>query len=447
MKVQGYAVDMSSQYFSLEASSSMTTTSTTQSLESQESFSSDKSDGIKKLESDLKEVNEMKNELSQKLAMAAISRISAQRSGINDTLSIQENRIDVQSLEFKTKAIVQTEDREIELSLDISLDRSFVQKTSIDMQSFMNLYDPLVINLDGTMPTLSSDTFAFDIDSDGQSDQISKLREGNGFLALDKNENGTIDGGSELFGTKSGDGFKDLKAYDDDGNGWIDENDAIFDKLRIWQKTDNKDELMALGEVGIGAIFLEATDTPFSLKSQTNELLGEIRKSSMVLFEDSRASVISHIDFAVSPETQNNLNSLSKAQRDLAPFTTTQTYEEQNISGLKEQIAKIRDMLDDEKKLSNGLNGTRVELSSKTTDALMDLANRFQGTSSFYEKSSSSVEDIKSNPYEDRISALKAKISALQGKLASVSGDQKSDIRAQINSLNSQVMSLMSLSM
>ncbi len=39
-----------------------------------------------------------------------------------------------------------------------------------------------------------------------------------------------INDGSELFGTSSGDGFKDLATYDEDENGWIDENDSIFSK-------------------------------------------------------------------------------------------------------------------------------------------------------------------------------------------------------------------------
>ena len=37
----------------------------------------------------------------------------------------------------------------------------------------------------------------------------------------------------------TGDGFKDLAMYDEDGNGWIDENDEIFSKLLIWSKDEN----------------------------------------------------------------------------------------------------------------------------------------------------------------------------------------------------------------
>ena len=54
------------------------------------------------------------------------------------------------------------------------------------------------------------------------------LGKGSGFLALDKDGNGKIDDGNELFGTKSSDGFGDLREYDSDGSGWIDENDEIL---------------------------------------------------------------------------------------------------------------------------------------------------------------------------------------------------------------------------
>ena len=82
--------------------------------------------------------------------------------------------------------------------------------------------DPLVINLDGNIAELSDQTFLFDLDGDGEMDEISELSAKSGFLALDKNGDGTINDGTELFGTRSGNGFQDLSAYDTDHNGFID---------------------------------------------------------------------------------------------------------------------------------------------------------------------------------------------------------------------------------
>ena len=84
------------------------------------------------------------------------------------------------------------------------------------------------------MANLTDQKFFFDIDADGKKDEISELAAGSGYLALDHNNDGKINDGSELFGPESGDGFADLAEYDDDGNGWIDENDAVWKKLKIW---------------------------------------------------------------------------------------------------------------------------------------------------------------------------------------------------------------------
>ncbi len=301
MKVQNYSVAMNAQYFNLQTEATQTSIST-----KNENFEGDMPTEVSRVAIESHKTDEANNLLSQELSQAILKNINSESYKlINDKVEISTISIEAQSLNFQVKAYVQADGKEIELSLDVSLSRSFVQKSTRTIELNKVMKDPLVISLDGKMPTLSSKTFSFDIDSDGKSDQISQLNAGNGFLALDKNSNGIIDDGNELFGTKSGDGFKDLSKYDEDKNGWIDENDAIFDKLRVWQKSEGKDKLIALGEVGIGAIFLGNTSTPFSLKSNSNELLGEIKKSGFVLFENARAGVISQLDLAVTPEIKN----------------------------------------------------------------------------------------------------------------------------------------------
>jgi hypothetical protein len=117
-------------------------------------------------------------------------------------------------------------------------------------------------------------------------------------LALDKNSNGAIDDGSELFGTQNGDGFADLRRYDVDKNGWIDECDPIMDGLRIWIKNGDENSLLALGEVGIGALYLGETRGSFELKSEAEETLGKICSSGLYLNEDGTSGLLSQIDFA-----------------------------------------------------------------------------------------------------------------------------------------------------
>ena len=212
-------------------------------------------------------------------------------------MSFQQRYEEYESLEFSTMGQIVTEDATLDINLNFSMTRSFAIENRIDLYTS---FDPLVINLEGDIPDLSTDTFSFDLDNDGEEDQISTLQSGSGFLALDKNDDGIINQGNELFGTITGNGFEELSAYDEDKNSWIDENDSIFDSLQVWLKNgDTKEkELVALGEVGIGAIYLNSQQSEFTYKTQENQTLGEMKSAGIFLHEDGRVGNISQIDFA-----------------------------------------------------------------------------------------------------------------------------------------------------
>lgn len=116
------------------------------------------------------------------------------------------------------------------------LSREFISRNSLSIRAGDALIDPLVINYGSASASVTRVKYEFDIDADGTLDQISFAGPGSEFLALDLNNDGIINDGRELFGPNSGDGFSDLAEYDLDKNGWIDENDAIYEKLRIWTK-------------------------------------------------------------------------------------------------------------------------------------------------------------------------------------------------------------------
>lgn len=198
-----------------------------------------------------------------------------------------------EKLDIAMKGYIKTESQSIALNLNVSLSRSFVTTQRIRADDFI---DPLVINLRGEIPQLSNTNFWFDIDSDGTADQISQLQEGSGYLALDTNENGFIDDGSELFGTKSGNGFADLARFDLDNNSWIDENDAIFNKLRIWNRENGQNRLVSLGEAGVGALYLGQTHSPFLMKNSDNETLGRLRSSGLCLTEEGGVGTLVQMD-------------------------------------------------------------------------------------------------------------------------------------------------------
>ena len=221
-------------------------------------------------------------------------------------ISLHEKYEEKESVTFHTKGKIQTENTSIDIDLNFSMSRSLIVENQIDIFS---TFDPLVINLDGEMPQLSSQTFAFDLDNNGTKEQISKLKANSGFLALDKNSDGIINQGSELFGTQSGNGFGELSQYDLDHNGWIDENDTIFDKLQVWfhnEETKDK-ELVALGEAGVGAIFLGSAQSDFTYKSDANKVLGELKSSGIFLKEDGSVGNIAQIDLAQRDEPLGEL--------------------------------------------------------------------------------------------------------------------------------------------
>ena len=139
--------------------------------------------------------------------------------------------------------------------------------------------------------------FAFDLNADGQSEQINFVGPGSGFLVFDRNRDGKINDGRELFGPQTNDGFQELSALDSDGNGWIDENDPAFAELQVWTRdADGSDQLRSLASLGVGAIGLNNVATPFALKTESNRTLGEIRNSGIFLLESGTTGTIQQID-------------------------------------------------------------------------------------------------------------------------------------------------------
>ncbi len=191
--------------------------------------------------------------------------------------------------------------RNIDFNVELSMSRAFMEQFDfLEVTEYIKT-DPLVINLNSNIASVSDQKFYFDIDSDGKAEKVSFAGDGSGFLALDKNNDGKINNGSELFGTKSGDGFRDLAAYDLDHNGWIDEDDDIFSKLKVWYKDDGgNDHLIDLKEADVGAIYLRNADTQFSLKDDDNRLNAEIKKTGIYLKESTGAvGTLNHLDLAI----------------------------------------------------------------------------------------------------------------------------------------------------
>lgn len=186
-----------------------------------------------------------------------------------------------------------------EIAFDFALDmaRAYHSESVYEEAGSVVLKDPLVLSFNGQFSELTAERISFDLDADGRPEEIPGLAAGSGFLVFDRNGNGRADDGSELFGAASGNGFADLARYDADHNGWIDEADPVFGQLAIWSGRD----FSSLAEQGVGALYTGAVDAPFALKTEGNQLLGQIRAAGLYLSESGEVGHLQQVDLAVAP--------------------------------------------------------------------------------------------------------------------------------------------------
>ena len=218
-------------------------------------------------------------------------------------LAPSDNRIrrTVQSSEqnthFQASGMISTSDgNQINFTLDVGMHHQEKRST---MEMF-RIIDPLVINLDGDSAELTDKKMRFDLDSDGVAESISRLDSGSRFLSLDLNQDGMINNGSELFGTKTGNGFNELALYDGDNNHWIDENDAIFHQLNLWDTDPNAEKsLLSLSEAGIGAIYLGAVDSHIQLKDAAGNAAGQVSATGIAVTEHNTIKTVQQVDLIV----------------------------------------------------------------------------------------------------------------------------------------------------
>jgi hypothetical protein len=238
-------------------------------------------------------------------ATAAIANSSAGRAGYGVEYDYHAVREEFEQTSFSATGVVRTTDgQELSFTLDLEMTRYYREESSVSLRAGDAVRkDPLVVNFGGTAAQLSAaagQRFRFDIDGDGQLDSLPLFTSGSGYLALDRNGDGRIDNATELFGPASDNGFAELALLDDDGNNWIDEGDAAFDKLLVWTPAaEGAGDLRKLANLGIGALGLQHIASPFALRGSANQDLGQVRASGVYLGEDGRTGSLQEIDLTV----------------------------------------------------------------------------------------------------------------------------------------------------
>jgi hypothetical protein len=212
---------------------------------------------------------------------------------------------EIETTQFSAQGIVRTEDgQEISFNLELSMTRQFREETTVSLRAGDAVRkDPLVLNFNGNAAQLLDQRFRFDLNGDGQLLNLPLLASGSGYLALDRDHNGRIDHGRELFGPATNSGFGELAALDSDGNGWIDENDGAFSQLKIWTPTGTSQgaqgTLASLADSDVGAIAVSRLQTPFELRGNANSNLGAIAASGVFLTADGRVGSVQEIDLTI----------------------------------------------------------------------------------------------------------------------------------------------------
>ena len=234
---------------------------------------------------------------------ATFTATQSSSAGFGIEYTRHEEYSESEQTDFAASGVINTADgKQISFSLALSMSRSYSEQSDFSLRfgSARQMQDPLVINFDGNAAQLTDQRFDFDLDADGDKESINFVAGGSGFLALDRNGDGRINDGSELFGTRSGDGFADLSALDSDSNGWIDENDAAYAQLQVWSKDGNGNDILAtLKQADVGAIALAHAATSFDLKNADNEQQGQIRSTGVFLHESGEVGTLQQVDLTV----------------------------------------------------------------------------------------------------------------------------------------------------
>lgn len=153
-----------------------------------------------------------------------------------------------------------------ELNLKFRQNTTVEERIGISLEELgIKKVDPLVLDLDGKgiQLTEAGKGAIFDVTADGKLDSTAWVKGNTALLTYDRNGNGVVDNGSELFGDQNGaaDGFEELGKYDTNGDRKITILDPIFKALKLYRDLNgdgkmSKNEFSTLSELGIKALNL-----------------------------------------------------------------------------------------------------------------------------------------------------------------------------------------------
>ena len=158
------------------------------------------------------------------------------------------------------------------------------------------LQDPLIVSLDNKPAQLTDSRTEFDLLSNGSSVQLPQLAAQQFYLAYDRNNDKQVNNGTELFGPQSGKGFTELAEFDENGNGFIDPGDDIWQYLYLWRP---QQQLLSMTEAKLGAFSVSSAATPMPLLDKQQQKTGEIQRSGLAFTDEAKPVLMQQIDLVV----------------------------------------------------------------------------------------------------------------------------------------------------
>lgn len=210
-----------------------------------------------------------------------------------------ESTSEQENMTYNADGVIKTADgRNISFTVQLQMQRSSLDENQTETSTAPpKQQDPLVVNFGGNAAQLSNMVYGFDLNSDGQQENIHMPGPGSGFLSIDLNNDGKINNGSELFGPGAGNGFAELAKYDSNQDGWIDGKDPVYNQLSVWTKNaSGGDSLTGLKELGIGAISLQEMQTTFNYKDVKNTTEGTLRSTGLFVKDNGEVGTVQQVD-------------------------------------------------------------------------------------------------------------------------------------------------------
>ncbi len=249
---------------------------------------------------DPKELDADQEEALAELRAEAGAMAPPDRAGWGVIVERKETRESFERTDVHISATLKTEDgRTLKLDLKRMQER-FERKESVETLRFGDaaapVKDPLVLDfgLPGTSTT--HDGPLLDLDLDGDLERLPGLGPTSAWLVDDRDGDGSLTDGSELFGPTTNDGYSELARLDQDGNGFVDAGDAAWSRLALWEHTPDGGRLVALASRGVGALFVGSVSAAFQLRGPDGQPSAQQRAMSFWVGENGAVGSTRRVD-------------------------------------------------------------------------------------------------------------------------------------------------------